>query len=68
MKVDSLLLIALHESEGVGWKTINRIISNGEPHEGLLSYDANDWRACGLSVEKRTNWLGLSFRCRKKAD
>ncbi|MBX4147510.1 MULTISPECIES: DNA-processing protein DprA [Paenibacillus] len=60
MKVDSLLLIALHESEGVGWKTINRIISNGELHEGLLSYDANDWRACGLSVEK-ANKLAKDF-------
>lgn len=52
MKLESILLVALHETEGIGWKTINRIMTGGELHEGMLSYDANDWRACGLSVEQ----------------
>lgn len=52
MKLDSILLISLHESEGIGWKTINRIMMTGELHEGLLSYAMTDWRALGLSVEK----------------
>ncbi|SEK26174.1 DNA processing protein [Paenibacillus sp. cl141a] len=60
MRLDRLLLIALHESEGIGWKTINRMISNGELHEGLLSYDAQDWRTCGLPVEK-ANKLAKEF-------
>ena len=29
MKIDNILLIALHESEGIGWKTINRIMMTG---------------------------------------
>ncbi|KOR90020.1 DNA-processing protein DprA [Paenibacillus solani] len=60
MKIDNILLIALHESEGIGWKTINRIMMTGGLHEGLLLYDMNDWRALGLSVE-RANKLTRNF-------
>ena len=68
MKVDSLLLIALHESEGVGWKTINRIISNGERMRGccLMMRMIGGHVVC-LSKSEQTG-QGLSFRCRKKAD
>ncbi|GAA0837599.1 DNA-processing protein DprA [Bifidobacterium pullorum subsp. gallinarum] len=70
MKLESVLLVALHESDGIGWKTINRIITRGELHEGMLSYDANDWRACGVSVE-RANKLTKEFPLtveRKRSD
>ncbi len=68
MKIDHLLLVALHECEGIGWKTINRIIEGGHLHEGLLTYGATDWRQCGLSVE-RANKMAIDYpaaveRCR----
>lgn len=44
------LLVALHETEGVGWKTIERLMNRGLPEE-MLDYKEPDWHDCGISVE-----------------
>ncbi|WP_054958659.1 DNA-processing protein DprA [Paenibacillus dakarensis] len=49
--LERALLIALHETEGIGWKTIHRLIDNGIFGVAMIDYEAKDWIACGLSVE-----------------
>ncbi|OOC64283.1 DNA-processing protein DprA [Paenibacillus ihbetae] len=60
MKLESVLLATLHESEGIGWRSIHRILMNGPLHEGMISYGVNDWRDHGLSVEQ-SNKLSKQF-------
>jgi DNA processing protein len=46
------VLIGLHEAEGVGWKTIERILAGGGLAEALNRREG-DWREFGLNVRQR---------------
>ncbi|MBB6732838.1 DNA-processing protein DprA [Cohnella zeiphila] len=48
------VLIGLHEAEGVGWKTIKRIMAGGGLAEALDRRE-RDWREFGLNVRQREN-------------
>ncbi|UNK16720.1 DNA-processing protein DprA [Paenibacillus sp. N3/727] len=49
--IERALLIALHETEGVGWKTIQRFMVNGIFGKHMTDFEEKDWIACGVSVE-----------------
>ncbi|MUG66772.1 MULTISPECIES: DNA-processing protein DprA [Paenibacillus] len=51
MDISNIVLAALHESEGIGWKTIERIMHHGGIRSEMLHYRAKDWEACGVGVE-----------------
>ncbi|AWB44284.1 DNA-protecting protein DprA [Paenibacillus sp. CAA11] len=43
------IMIGLHESTGIGWKTMSRILSSEEwPH--ALEFDIEDWKRHGLNA------------------
>lgn len=49
--IERALLIALHETEGVGWKTIQRFMLNGAFGKDMTEYGEKEWIACGVPVE-----------------
>mgnify|MGYP000966271222 CR=1 FL=1 len=48
------VLIGLHETEGIGWKTIRRIVDRGGLAEAMNRREA-DWREFGLNTPQRAN-------------
>lgn len=53
------MLVALHETEGVGWKTIDRIMAAGLKEE-MVRYTESEWLKCGLAVDTARR-LSASF-------
>lgn len=49
--IERALLVALHETDGIGWKTIHRLIVNGIFGEDMIRFEERDWVALGLNVE-----------------
>ncbi|SMF81477.1 DNA processing protein [Paenibacillus uliginis N3/975] len=49
--IERALLIALHETEGIGWKTIQRFMANGVFGNHMTDFEEKDWIACGVPVE-----------------
>lgn len=49
---ESLMLVALHELDGIGWKTIERLLKQGALSHEMLNYSHNDWENAGLTREK----------------
>ncbi|OXM84656.1 DNA-processing protein DprA [Paenibacillus rigui] len=43
------ILIALHHLEGIGWKTIDRIVKTFPELTDILSLDTSDWLELGIS-------------------
>nr|WP_246246278.1 DNA-processing protein DprA [Paenibacillus lemnae] len=43
-------MIALHETEGIGWKTLDKIYQHGLSPE-MVTYRDKEWKEIGLSVE-----------------
>ncbi|WP_106766082.1 DNA-processing protein DprA [Paenibacillus faecalis] len=50
-RLEQALLIALHETKGIGWKTIQRFMINQTFGKHMIDFKEKDWIACGLSVE-----------------
>ncbi|QOS78331.1 DNA-protecting protein DprA [Paenibacillus sp. JNUCC31] len=46
------ILIGLHETEGVGKKTISKLLSGNHQLADLLSYEEGDWTAAGLRKDQ----------------
>lgn len=68
--IERALLITLHETEGVGWKTIQRFMVNGAFGMHMTDFNERDWLACGVPVEtarRLSNNLEQSVedKCRK---
>ncbi|MFC7679618.1 DNA-processing protein DprA [Paenibacillus sp. GCM10028914] len=49
--IERALIVALHETEGIGWKTIQRFMVNGVFGLDMLDFEEKEWIACGLTVE-----------------
>ncbi len=49
---ERLLLIALHELDGIGWKSIERIMKKGALLQGMLNYSLHDWENAGLTRDR----------------
>lgn len=63
--IERALLVALHETGGIGWKTIQRFIVNGVFGEDMIHFEEKDWVALGLNVEIAR---GLSLQLRQTVD
>lgn len=46
------LLVALHELDGIGWKSIERILNQGSLSHEMLKYSNQDWENAGLTRDK----------------
>ncbi|WP_248926386.1 DNA-processing protein DprA [Paenibacillus hamazuiensis] len=49
---DRILLIALHETPGIGWKTIRRIVDSMQDLKELPHIPSDDWAAFGIAPAK----------------
>ncbi|SET44183.1 DNA-processing protein DprA [Paenibacillus sp. NFR01] len=54
------LLFGLHEQQGIGWKSIDKIRTKGMLTDDVFKYEAQDWRLAGLS-EKMSQQLAGTF-------
>lgn len=46
------ILVGLHESDGIGWRTISNIVSRDRDWEHAFHFSPADWMERGLSPEK----------------
>ncbi|MBO2945767.1 DNA-processing protein DprA [Paenibacillus sp. F411] len=58
-RYEKAMLVALHETEGIGWKTIDNLYASGL-HMDMCSYGVKDWTAMGIRVEA-AHRLSLHF-------
>ncbi|WP_438350125.1 DNA-processing protein DprA [Paenibacillus sp. FA6] len=49
---ERMMLIALHELDGIGWKSIERLLKNGDFSVQMLDYSNLDWEKAGLTRDK----------------
>ncbi|OAB41521.1 DNA-processing protein DprA [Paenibacillus glacialis] len=52
MNEERLMLVALHELDGIGWKSIDRILKHGTLSHQMLNYNPQDWEIIGLTRER----------------
>ncbi|MFD1135366.1 DNA-processing protein DprA [Paenibacillus urinalis] len=46
------LLLGLHEIDGIGRKTINKLLSSGNLHKDMLKYETQDWIQTGMTKDQ----------------
>lgn len=44
------ILLAIHQMEGIGWKTIDRLVKSFPSLTDTLSLEASDWQSLGISA------------------
>jgi DNA processing protein len=54
---ERIMLIALHELDGIGWKSIERIQKNGDISYKMLNYSSLEWENAGLTRDKAESVL-----------
>ncbi|WP_172679246.1 DNA-processing protein DprA [Paenibacillus pini] len=65
------ILIALHETSGIGRKTISRLMRQGVFSQDMLHYNSRDWENHGFSVEqsnKLKQQISTSWIDKRKAE
>lgn len=48
----SYILLGLHEIDGIGRKTINKLLSSGNLHKDMLKYETQDWIHAGMTKDQ----------------
>ena len=49
---ERLMLVALHELDGIGWKTIDRVLKHVSLSYQMLNYSHHDWENAGLTRDR----------------
>ncbi|OAB45126.1 DNA-processing protein DprA [Paenibacillus antarcticus] len=52
MNEERWMLVALHELDGIGWKSIDRVLKHGAISYQMFNYSYDDWENVGLTRDR----------------